>query len=367
MDDIGANRGSRYASADDDPQQVSNLARTWSVAGRAAAVGSFVLLFVAFLYFAEAILMPVLGAAVIATMLSPLVRRAKQFDMPPWVTAIVVVGLFALVIGIAATMMAGPVGHWIARAPEIGSKIERALSVFAQPLGALRSLAGSILGSGGGWISVNPAPTNMIVPVLSFVTPAVAELLLFFAALVFILASQIELQHGLAMMFTNRESKLRALKIIRGIERNLARYLTVVTAINAALGAIVSLGAWAVGLPNPAIFGMLAAILNYLPYIGPGVMVIILFGVGLVSFDSLSHALIAPLGLIALTTLEGHVITPTIVGRRLTLNPLVVFLGLAFWSWLWGPLGAFFAVPLTIGFLVVYHYLVAENDTLPLE
>ena len=366
MDDGGVNRGVRYASLNDDPQPVSDLSRMWAVAGRAATVGSFVILFGAFLYFAEAVLMPVLGAAVIATMLSPLVRRAKQFGVPPWVTAIFVVGLFGLLVGIAATVMAGPVGHWISRAPEIGGKIERALSVLAQPLDAVRSLERSVLGSGG-WISVSPAPTNVIVPVLSFVTPAAAELVLFFATLVFILASQIELQHGLAMMFSSRESKLRALKIIRGIERNLARYLTVVTAVNAALGAIVSLGAWAVGLPNPAIFGMLAAILNYLPYIGPGVMVFILFGVGLVSFDSLGHALIAPLGLIALATLEGHVITPTIVGRRLTLNPLVVFLGLAFWSWLWGPIGAFFAVPLTIGFLVIYHHLVAEDGALPLE
>jgi len=349
----------------DDSEPVSD--RMWSVAGRAATVGSFVILFGAFLYFAEAVLMPVLGAAVIATMLSPLVRHAKQVGVPPWVTAIFLVGLFGLLVAIAATAMAGPVGHWIARAPEIGSKIAHSLSVFAQPLDAVRSLERSVLGSGGGLISVSPAPTNVIVPVLSFVTPAAAELVLFFAMLVFILASQIELQHGLAMMFSSRESKLRALKIIRGIERNLTRYLTVVTAVNVALGTLVALGAWAIGLPNPAIFGTLAAILNYLPYIGPGVTVFILFGVGLVSFDSVGHALIAPLGLIGLATLEGHVITPTIVGRRLTLNPLVVFLGLAFWSWLWGPVGAFFAVPLTIVFLVVYRHLAAEDGALPLE
>ena len=86
--------------------------------------------------------------------------------------------------------------------------------------------------------------------------------------------------------------------------------------------------------------------MNYVPYVGPAVMVVALFGVGLVTFPSLGHALIAPIGLIALTTMEGHFVTPTIVGRRLTLNPLLVFLALAFWTWLWGPFGAVLAVPI---------------------
>jgi predicted PurR-regulated permease PerM len=264
-------------------------------------------------------------------------------------------------VALAASMMAGPVSEWIGRAPEIGAKIGRALSVITERLSSLRSLFGP-----GAETNFAPSAPNVIMPVLAFATPAAAELLLFFGTLVFILASQIEIQKNIAMMFASREAKLRALKVMRDIENNLARYLTVVTVINFALGTIVALGCWVVGLPNPVIFGMLAAILNYLPYIGPGVTVVVLFGVGLVSFESVARALIAPVFVVALCTLEGHFITPTIVGRRLTLNPLLVFLGLAFWSWLWGPIGAFFAVPLTIAFLVVYHHVFAEDGTLPL-
>ena len=154
-------------------------------------------------------------------------------------------------------------------------------------------------------------------------------------------------------MFGNRDTKLRFLKIMRDIERNLAGYLTVVTIINAALGTIVAIGAWLIGYPNPVIFGLLAALLNYVPYVGPGD-----HGDRSVrrrpgDFPSLGHAFIAPIGLIALTTTEGHFVTPTIVGRRLTLNPLLVFLALAFWTWMWGPFGAFLAVPLSIIGLVV--------------
>ena len=168
-------------------------------------------------------------------------------------------------------------------------------------------------------------------------------------------------------MFSSRESRLRYLKIVRDIEDNLASYLIVVTSVNAVLGAIVATAAWLLGLPNPAIFGMLAAIFNYIPYVGPAIMAIILFGVGLVTFSSLVHALVAPAFFIALAALEGHFITPTIVGRRFTLNPLLVVLGLAFWSWLWGPIGAFFAVPISIVCLVIHDHLFAQDDAVPLD
>jgi predicted PurR-regulated permease PerM len=163
-------------------------------------------------------------------------------------------------------------------------------------------------------------------------------------------------------MFGNRDTKLRFLKIMRDIERNLAGYLTVVTFINTGLGIVVALGAFLIGLPNPVIFGVLAALLNYVPYVGPGVMVIVLFGVSLVTFPSIGQALVAPVGLIALCTVEGHFVTPAIVGRRLTLNPLLVFLALAFWTWMWGPLGAFLAVPLSIIGLVIFNHLVPDDD-----
>jgi predicted PurR-regulated permease PerM len=155
---------------------------------------------------------------------------------------------------------------------------------------------------------------------------------------------------------------LRFLKIANDIERNLAGYLILVTVINAALGAIVALGAMLLGLPNPVIFGVLAALLNYVPYVGPSIMVLILFGVGLVTFPSLTHALMAPIGFVALTTTEGHFITPAIIGRRITLNPVLILLALAFWTWMWGPLGAFLAAPLSIVGLVVFNHLFPEEE-----
>ncbi len=135
-----------------------------------------------------------------------------------------------------------------------------------------------------------------------------------------------------------------------------------VTVVNVVLGTMVAIGAALIGLPNPIVFGVLAGLFNYVPYVGPAIMVVVLFGVGLVTFPSIGHAVIAPLALIGLTTMEGHFITPTIVGRRITLNPLLVFLALAFWTWLWGPLGAFLAVPLSIIGLVVFNHLLPDDE-----
>ena len=202
----------------------------------------------------------------------------------------------------------------------------------------------------------------MVLPVVAFLTPAAAELLLFFAAMLFFLIGQGTLRANLVAMFADRDAKLRFLKIANDIEHNLAGYLTVVTIINAALGAIVAVGAWLLGLPSPVTFGVLAAVLNYVPYVGPAVMVAALFAVGLVTFPSLGQALTAPLAFVILTTTEGHFITPTIIGRRLTFNPLLILLALAFWTWIWGPVGALLAAPFSIIGLVVFNHLFPASE-----
>jgi predicted PurR-regulated permease PerM len=333
--------------------------------GQAALVGIFLLMFGAFLYFGRPLVLPLLAAAVIALTLAPGVKAAAARGCPPAVSALLVLLVAIGAMSLVVTVIAGPVSAWIGRAPEIGASLKQKLSVFDSPLAALHQLQTSLFGGDTG-LSVNEPATsvasNVVLPVMAFVTPAAGEILLFFALLFFFLVGQGEMRRSVVAMFASREAKLRFLKIMHDIERNLAAYIAVVSMVNVTLGAVVALGAWIIGLPNPIIFGVLAGLFNYVPYIGPAIMVIVLFGVSLVTFPSLSHAFIAPLGLVALTTAEGHFITPTIVGRRLTLNPLLVFLALAFWTWMWGPIGAFLAVPLSIVGLVVFNHLVPDDD-----
>jgi predicted PurR-regulated permease PerM len=356
-----ARRELRHALEISDPSPVDSVEKMWVSAGQAANIGIFLIVFGAFLYVGRAILLPILAAAVIALTLGPLIKTAKRFGISPWIT-----GLFILLIGVGAltlavTTLAGPVNEWIGRAPEIGASIKQKLSVLDQPIAALHELQKTFFG-GDATLSVSPPAANFVLPVVAFVTPAAGEFLLFFATLFFFLVGQIQLRNQLVSMFSDRDAKLRFLKIMRDVERNLATYLTVVTIVNAAVGVIVALGAWLIGLPDPAVFGVLAAVLNYIPYVGPALMVVILVGVGLVTFPSLGQAIVAPIGLVALTTMEGHFITPTIVGRSFTLNPLLVFLALAFWTWMWGPFGAFLAVPLSIILLVIVNHLFPSED-----
>jgi predicted PurR-regulated permease PerM len=121
-----------------------------------------------------------------------------------------------------------------------------------------------------------------------------------------------------------------------------------------------------VGFPNPITFGLLTIGLNYIPYLGPAIVALVLFSVGLVAMPSLAQAALAPALFVAIATLEGHFITPGLVGRRLTLSPFLVFLALVFWTWLWGPIGAFLAVPLLIvSFVAFAHLMPREELNLP--
>jgi predicted PurR-regulated permease PerM len=357
-----AKREVRHALVISDPLPVDNVKSVWASAGQAATIGIFLLLFGAFLYVGRGILLPILAAAVVALTLAPLVKAAKRLGVSPWLTGFFVVALCFVAMGLGASALAGPVSEWIARAPEIGATIKERLAVFDEPLASLQQLQTALFGANSGTLSVSTPSSAIVLPMVAYMTPAAGELLLFFGTLLFFLVGQIELRANMVAMFGNRDAKLRFLKIMRDIERNLAGYLTVVTLINAAVGVIVALGAWLIGYPNPVIFGLLAALANYVPYVGPAAMMVVLFGVGLVSFPSIGHALIAPVGLVALTTVEGHFVTPAIVGRRLTLNPLLVLVGLAFWTWMWGPFGAFLAVPLSIVGLVVFNHLVPADD-----
>ena len=203
----------------------------------------------------------------------------------------------------------------------------------------------------------------MVTPLVSFVTPAVVEVTLFFVTLIFFLATQINFRRYVASFFTTREGKLRYIRIANDIEEYLAAYITTVTIINFGLGVVVAIGAWLFGLPNPIILGLVAMALNYVPYIGAACTTVILLGVGLVTFPSFGYALVPPAAFVGVATVEGQFITPTVLGHRLTLNPLAVLLALAFWAWLWGPMGAFLAVPLTIIVLVTMTHLFPPDES----
>ena len=154
--------------------------------------------------------------------------------------------------------------------------------------------------------------------------------------------------------------------MLNAIEESLGGYLMTVTLINIGVGTLAGMVCAISGMPNPVGLGALAATLNFVPIIGPVATFIVLLAVGLISFPSVAVGLLSPLAFAMLAFVEGHFVTPTIIGRRFALNALGVFLSLAFWTWLWGPIGAFLSSPLLIVALVLKQYLVPDDDpTIP--
>jgi len=166
--------------------------------------------------------------------------------------------------------------------------------------------------------------------------------------LFFLLASGDVFKFKLVTAMPRLSEKKRALSIWRDVEQDVSVYLRTITIINASLGVVIGLGLYAIGLPNALLWGVMAALLNFIPYIGALVGLSVVSVVAIITFDPLSHAMIAPLVYAASNLTESQFVTPSILGKRLSLNPVVVFVSVIFWGWLWGMPGAMMAVPMLI-------------------
>jgi predicted PurR-regulated permease PerM len=342
------------------------LGDVWAGASQVATVGIFIILLAACLYVSHAILTPIVAALVVGTTLAPLVKLGARRGVSPWIAAIALgVGLL-IFAATAVTLLAKPTADLIARAPEIGASVRQKLYVLDRPLAAIRDFEKVFAPSPGPAVAVESSQLAFVTPLVAYVTPAVAQLVLFFVVLIFFLATQLDFRRYMVSFFTTREAKLRFMRIVNDVERNLTTYVAIVTVINVCLGAVVALGAWLFGYPTPILFGLMATVFNYVPYVGAACTTAVLFAVALVTFSSFAWALLPPAAFVAVATLEGQFITPTLLGRHFMLSPLAVLLALAFWSWLWGPVGTFLAVPLTmIGFIALHHIFPPDESRLP--
>jgi predicted PurR-regulated permease PerM len=327
-----------------------------------ALIGIFLIMLMGMLSYGRGVFLPITLALVIGTILAPITNRAAQSGIPHAATAAFLVlgniGLFS--IGIV--LIADPVGDWIVRAPEIGANLREKLVIFDAPLEALNKLREAFGAAPSASKTLGFDINSVMQPALASLTPAVGQLLIFFGTLFFFLANRNRLKESIVRFGSEREARLRVIRIWNTVEASLATYIATVTVINACVGIIVGTACYFIGLPSPWVWGVLAFTLNFVPYIGPATMIITLLGVGLVTFNSFYQALIAPLLFIGMSTVEGQFVTPTILGARLTLNPLFIFLSIAFWAWLWGPFGALLAVPLLIVIIVIINQFAARDE-----
>ena len=334
-----------------------------------AAIGLFIIALVWCAYVAQPVIVPVMLAWAIATIVLPLVRWMQNLGVPRVAASIVVTLLLVALIVSLLALLSTPVAYWLGRATEVGALIKGKLQSINQPLALLEELQKTlnVIGAGGQpALKVEQQSTTVVGTIVSILTPAVSQFILFIGALVFYLVYQKRLRSTAVYFLRERELRLKTLRTLSDIDDNMTTYFGTFTIVNVCLGIITVLLTWFLGLPNPLLWGVLAGVLNYIPYIGPAVVVGTLAVVGLLTYPTLGEAFIAPLIYLAIVTVEGHFITPAFMGRRLELNPFAVFLSIAFCTWLWGPIGAFLAVPLLMALTVTLgHAFGEEKPELP--
>ena len=304
---------------------------------------------------ARAFLLPIAFAWLAKSALGPLVRAARRFGMPaPVAAGLLVLGLCSAgIYGIYE--LSGPASQWAERLPDeirvlqerldqSGESLEKPIESVNEASEVVKEMAKPKGGSRP--LEVSIASEQPFESLLGGAWEFGANLLIVVVLLYFMLATG-DAFLGKVVELTPRLSDAKAVvATVRAIERGIARYMLTVVAINLGLGVLVGTACFLFGLPNPVLWGAVAAVLNFAPYVGALVGITLVAAVGLISEPNVGLAL-APAGAYAvLTAIEGMVVTPLVVGRQLTLSPVLLFLWLLLLSWLWGAPGALLAVPL---------------------
>lgn len=320
---------------------------------RGLVLGIFIILLFSSLYFAREFFMPVVLAFLFALTLTPIVRFLRKRGIPSPISATLLVFFTAGSITVAGYVLSGPVTDLVNEAPKIGVQIREKLSELRGPIDRLLRISRDIDEA-----TDNVAATDtqrVVVQQPGIVSRAAGNLLsagttvaITLMLTVFLLASGTLFYEKIVQSFGTLSDKKRALRIVYDVEREISHYLLTVAIINFGLGTAIGLGLWAIGMPMPFVWGAAAALLNFLPYIGAAMTIIGVAAVSLVSFETLTMAAIPPAFVLMCNIIESQIVTPVTVGRRLELNAVAVFIAVAFWSWLWGFIGALIAVPLLV-------------------
>lgn len=316
-----------------------------------ALSGLFLLACFYTLYFGRAFFLPIILSLLLNFLLSPIVRGLKKIHIPEALGAGVVILSLLGVLALGLFELATPAYDWMGQAPQSLRKVESRIRDLKKPVQTMSKATEQVekiakVAGGPKTPQVQVTTESLGSRVLSRATDFVADAVVMFILLYFLLASGDLFLRKLIKVLPSRADKQRAVEIARQIETEVSTYLATITLINVVMGLLVWGAMALIGVPNPLLWGVLAMFANYIPYLGALTMVAVLAMVGLLTFPDLPRALIPPGAFLGLHLMESYLLTPMILGRRLTLNPVVIFLGLTFWGWMWGITGAILAVPI---------------------
>ena len=313
-----------------------------------AVIGIFLILLAAALHLAGLFFAPVLSAIVIGLLVSPLASRLERRGAPPTLAAAVL--LIGALAGVAFVIFG--LVRPLERAPALWVEIRMMMRELEAPLrnvAQMRDQARDLMGGGGGDAAVVvQGAADQGIGMMTAAPALAGQLLLFIGAFYFFLAGRRELKRSLIGIYSKRGDQVRVGRLIAAMEHSVSHYLAAIAAINLVFGAATAAAMALFGLPEPLLWGALAFALNFIPYLGPAIMTLLIFGAGLLSFYDLSTPIVAALTFVGLNMMEGQFITPSVIGRRATVNPFLVFCALGFGLWFWGAIGAFLAMPILL-------------------
>jgi predicted PurR-regulated permease PerM len=322
------------------------------------------------LYFGRVAFIPIALAVLFALVLSSAVEALHRLRLPRAFGAILIVATLLGAFGMAANALVGPAQQWLSGAPKVLQSLERRLRPaegVMHRLQAVTTQAGTLTKPSGSSAPTPPtaeppiSQAEMVTATGATITSLVACMIL----TVFLLSGGPPLLARMAASMATNLQASHALRVIEALRKELGRYYGTIALINLGLGVATGLAMLGLGVPNPFLWGALAGLLNFIPYVGSATTLAVLTIVALVSFDSTSKILAVAGTYLALATIEGQVVQPLLVGRRLELNPILVFLAVWFGGWFWGVAGIVIAIPTLVALKVAAEH--SKNASALLE
>ena len=357
LSDVGDSKSSGQPDLVNPRLRMHDLMRRPFDVRSIALTGLFILAIFYTMYFMRSVLLPLVLALLLSYLLRPIVRAAARFHIPSPLSAAIILLSLAGLIGYAVSFLAAPAAGWLEKAPY-------SLHQFQSKLIPLRGPMQNVAKASGEIEKITTPEAQQAKPAVEVKRHPIADILyvrtpelivstvMLIILLYFLLAYDGVFLTKLIKVLPTLADKKRAVSIAHEIETNVSRYLFTVTLINIGLGFAVGTAAGLLGLPNPIMWGAMVAILNFVPYLGALTGIICMTLGAVLSFDSFGYALIFPAMYLLFATVEGNFVTPWVMGRSLTLNPVIVLLSLTFWGWMWGIAGIILAVPILAAFKI---------------
>lgn len=316
-----------------------------------ALTGLFVLAIFYTLYFARDFLLPIVLAWIVSSLLAPAVRLLKRVGIPEPLGALLIVLVLLGSISYGVYRLAEPASTWVRRAPQVLTEVRFKLQQFIRPMAEVQETTKEIekmagLGRDGQAAAVEVKGPSLGAMVVSSATNFVLSAGIMIILLYFLLAAGDLFLLKLVKVLPTLENKKMAVEIYRRIEKDVSTYLSVVSLIYLGFGAVIGTCMYFLGMPNPWLWGVLAAVLSYIPYLGSVIGITTVALVAILTFDEPFRIILVPSVYFALDVIQANLVYPLALGRRLALNPVVIFVWLIFCSWIWGILGALLAVPI---------------------